>query len=377
MTNVRRMMMAAAGASGDGGYTLWMWGRGNEGSTAHGNTTDYSSPVQVGSLTDWLQVTGRKHGGHAVKSDGTLWGWGKGTAGANGDGSTTDRYSPVQIGSLTTWSQAGDDALQYSAAAVKTDYTLWSWGKNNVGQLGHGGTTDISSPVQVGSLTNWKEVRFGDKFMAAIKTDGTLWTWGENASGRLGHGDTGENYSSPVQVGSLTNWASLPDHGGSEHGGAIKTDGTLWLWGAGGEGELGQGNTTSTSSPVQVGSATNWTQLSLGPNGTLALTTAGTLWACGSGYGGWQGQDDSTSRSTLTQVGSLTTWQHISRSSGGRVSIAVKTDGTLWAWGKNTYGSAGQGNTTAVSSPVQIGSLTNWARRPFGGGYHVGALQTG
>ena len=373
MTNPRKMMMAAAGTGG--GYTLWLWGDGNSGGTAHGNTTDYSSPVQVGSLIDWVQVGLRKNGGHAVKSDGTLWGWGKGNFGGVGDGSTTDRSSPVQIGSLTTWSQAAGNPNSYSAAAVKTDGTLWSWGKNDVGELGHGGTTDVSSPVQIGSLTNWKEVRWGAYNMSAITTAGTLFTWGNGAAGRLGHGNT-TNYSSPVQVGSLTTWATLPDHNGSEHGGAIKTDGTLWLWGENGEGELGQGNTTDRHSPVQVGSATNWSQVSLGPGGTIALTTAGTLWAWGSGYGGWQGQGDSTSRSTATQVGSLTNWAYLSRCFTARVCIAVKTDGALWAWGKNTYGSAGQGNTTAVSSPVQIGSLTSWATRPFGGDNQIGALQT-
>ena len=82
---------------------------------------------------------------------------------------------------------------------------LWGWGYNAQGQLGNGSISNYSSPIQVGSLTNWKQVSVGLAHTAAIKTDGTLWTWGINGSGGLGNG-TSINYSSPVQIGSLTNW---------------------------------------------------------------------------------------------------------------------------------------------------------------------------
>ncbi len=387
MPNFKRGMMAAAGAAGDL-KELWMWGDGVAGVQGRGpangdpNTTDFSSPVQVGSLTDWAQVGMGKNKTHAVKTDSTLWGWGKGADGGIGIGSTVSVYSPVQIGSLTNWLQVAACPSSYSTAAIKTDGTLWTWGNNVRGQLGHGGTTNVSSPVQVGSLTNWKEVRWGSQNVRAITTDNKLFTWGDSRAGRLGEGvvagpgDAGGGISSPVQVGSLTNWAQVAT-GGNEEGGAIKTDGTLWMWGENGEGQLGQGNTTDRHSPVQVGSATNWSQVSLGPGGALAVTTAGTLWAWGSGYGGWQGQGDSTSRSTATQVGSLTNWQYIHRNFGAsRISIAVKTDGTLWTWGKNSYGAAGHGNTTASSSPIQVGSDTNWTTKPFGGDNTMGAFKT-
>ena len=140
--------------------------------------------------------------------------------------------------------------------AVKTDGTLWSWGEGATGRLGHGNTTDRSSPVQVGALTTWAAASAGGDFSGAIKTDGTLWTWGRNTSGRLGLGNT-TDYSSPKQVGALTSW-SLLSCGFTSHTLVIKTNGTLWGFGSNVNGELGQGNTTANSSPVQVGALTSW-----------------------------------------------------------------------------------------------------------------------
>lgn len=154
---------------------------------------------------------------------------------------------------------------------------LYAWGGNGQGQLGQGNVAGLSSPTQIGSLTNWAQVSFGATFSAAIKTDGTLWTWGRNIIGQLGDG-TVINRSSPVQVGVLTNWLQVSCGGDFSAGGfsaAVKTDGTLWLWGRNNGGQLGQGNVTNRSSPVQVGSLTNWSQVSLSNtsgNFTLAIT---------------------------------------------------------------------------------------------------------
>ena len=165
--------------------------------------------------------------------------------------------SPVQVGSLTNWSIVASGGN--CSAAVKTDGTLWTWGVNDRGELGLGNTTYYSSPKQVGSLTNWKTVSVGTNSFLAIKTDGTLWGWGYNANdGQLGFGNR-TNYSSPKQVGSLTTWSSISC--GYIFAAATQTDGTLWAWGYNGYGQLGLGNTTQYSSPKQVGSASNWRTL--------------------------------------------------------------------------------------------------------------------
>jgi alpha-tubulin suppressor-like RCC1 family protein len=116
-------------------------------------------------------------------------------------------------------------------------------------------------------LTDWAQISSGfASVTAAIKTNGTLWAWGRNNNGQLALGDV-TNRDSPVQVGALTNWAKVVAASG-----AIKTDGTLWAWGQNYAGGLGDNTTANKSSPVQVGSLTTWLQVSAGrTNNTLAL----------------------------------------------------------------------------------------------------------
>jgi alpha-tubulin suppressor-like RCC1 family protein len=206
--------------------------------------------------------------------------------------------------------------------AIKTDGTLWGWGENNNAQLGLGNIINRSSPVQVGALTNWLFVACGVYCSVAIKTDNTFWAWGNNTNGRLGLNDT-TNRSSPVQVGSLTNWASIGRFNATPM--AVKTDGTLWAWGQNNKGQIGLSNTTAYSSPKQIGALTTWYKV----EGT---TTSGSM-------------------------------------------FAIKTDGTLWAWGANSQRQLGLGNTTYYSSPKQVGVLTTWLKTAAGR-YSVFALKT-
>jgi alpha-tubulin suppressor-like RCC1 family protein len=338
---------------------LWAWGENTYGQLGLGNTTSYSSPVQVGSLTNWKQISMGYYSNLGIKTDGTLWSWGWNFQGELGLNDTSNRNSPVQVGSLTNWKQISNGS--YSILAIKTDGTLWAWGLNDKGQLGLGNTTPYSSPVQVGSLTNWKTVSCGYTTAVAIKTDGTLWAWGQNAYGGLGLGNT-TSYSSPIQVGSLTGWKSAISINNAFV--AIKTDGTLWSCGYNASGQLGLGNTTPYSSPVQVGSLTNWKQISPSAGYSSrfyhAIKTDGTLWGWGYNASGQLGLGDLNSRSSPVQVGSLTNWKQISSSYAGNVA-AVKTDGTLWAWGDNNSGENGQNDRGVIrSSPVQVGSLSNW-----------------
>jgi alpha-tubulin suppressor-like RCC1 family protein len=166
--------------------------------------------VQVGVLTDWSQVSAGRTFCAAIKTNGTLWTWGRNTGGQLGQNIayTIDRSSPVQVGALTDWSQVS--AGREFCAAIKTNGTLWTWGRNISGQLGQNISYSISrsSPVQVGALTDWAQVSAGLYICAAIKTNGTIWSWGNNSSGQLGLNDVA-NRSSPVQVGALTTWSSI------------------------------------------------------------------------------------------------------------------------------------------------------------------------
>ena len=340
------------------GAELWAWGNNANGQIGDGTVVNRSSPVQVGSLTTWSQISsGGGSGaetGHAIKTDGTLWGWGGNAFGNIGNNTIVSRSSPVQVGSLTNWSHIDAKGTGH-IAAIKTDGTLWTWGRDGSGQLGLGNTAYRSSPTQVGALTNWARAATGDQFCAAVKTDGTLWTWGLNSYGRLGD-NTVINKSSPVQIGALTNWQQVG--GGGSHCSAVKTDGTLWAWGQNAFGQLGDNTTVYRSSPVQVGSLTNWATVSSSGRINSAVKTDGTLWSWGQGAGGKLGDNTTVNKSSPVQIGALTSWLQVDvRGYGGS---AVKTDGTLWSWGANGDGQLGDGTVVVKSSPVQIGSSTGW-----------------
>jgi len=338
-------------------YNLFGWGNNNSGQLCLGNITSYSSPKQIGNLTTWSVLSGSGTSFFGIQSNGTLWACGQNYAGVLGLGNTTFYSSPKQVGALTNWAKIC--VSNVTVWAVKTDGTLWSWGANQYGQLGLSNTTYFSSPKQVGSLTNWLQVVASSYNGAlAVKTDGTLWAWGQNNQGQLGQNNT-TNLSSPKQVGSLTNWLTVAGGGYYGQSYAIKTDGTLWSWGNNDFGQLGLGNRTKYSSPKQVGSLTNWSKISSGNFSIVALKTDSTLWSWGYNAAGQLGVGNITSYSSPQQVGSLTNWLTIS--AGGYEAVsAIKTDGTLWAWGNNAYGQLGLGNTTYYSSPKQVGSSTTW-----------------
>jgi alpha-tubulin suppressor-like RCC1 family protein len=352
------------------GNGMWAWGVNSSGALGLRDQISRSSPVQVGSLTNWKMVSCVSSTA-AITTNGALWTWGA-NYGQLGQNNTTNISSPVQVGSLTNWKQVSCGRSSGSfgeMCAIKTDGTLWTWGKNTVGGLGLNDTTNRSSPVQVGILTNWKQVSCSDDHTAAIKTDGTLWTWGYNYLGQLGLGNL-THRSSPVQVGSLTNWKQVTIFGNRTA--AIKTDGTLWTWGYNYLGKLGLNDVTSRSSPTQVGSLTNWKLVACGLYHTAAIKTDGTLWTWGSqldlfesSSSGALGLNDLTNRSSPTQVGSLTNWKLVE--CGLSHTAAIKTDGTLWTWGFNKYGTLGLGNVVNRSSPTQVGSLTNWKMVAVGG----------
>jgi alpha-tubulin suppressor-like RCC1 family protein len=339
-------------------YSLFGWGRNVNGQLGLNNTIDYSSPKQVGALTTWLKIAGGFYISSAIKADGTLWTWGKNNIGQLGLSNTTYRSSPVQVGALTNWAEIG---MGYQhTVAVKTDGTLWVWGDNNSGQLGLGNTTNYSSPKQVGSLANWSRVAASAFSTMAVKTNGTLWAWGDGAQFQTGLGSE-TDYSSPKQVGSDTNWSKIygSGNGVNQNYVGLKTDGTFWVWGNNGNGQLGLGDTTNRSSPVQVGSAT-WIYAASGGSSMVAIKSDGTIWSVGNNNLGQLGLGNTTNYSSQKQIGALTNWSSVA-STGENAFVSIKTNGTLWGWGYGSFGQLGQSNTTNYSSPVQVGSNTNWA----------------
>jgi len=262
-----------------------------------------------------------------------------------------------------------------SAGGGASSFALWSWGLNAHGQLGHGGTTRVSSPVQVGTDEDWVNAQGGQSFTLAIRSNGTLWGFGQNNFGQLGDNST-TNRSSPVQIGSDEDWVDAilsPNQYGCS---AVKADGTLWTWGNSGYGELGHGNTDNVCVPTQVGSETGWADCSMSSHTSGFIKQNGTLFTTGRGFDGSLANngDNSVNFSTPVQVGSLTNWKLLCGKHRGFIS--VKTDGTLWSWGSDEQSVLGNGGSDVnVSSPIQIGSDTDW-KEPFSNGETAGCLKT-
>lgn len=280
-----------------------------------------------------------------------------GQLGLNDQGTTTNhRSSPVQVGTDINW-----DAVSGGydhAGGIKKDGTLWLWGRGTYGQLGQNDRVDRSSPTQVGALTTWSRVEVSQRSTVAIKTDGTIWTWGGTVWGMLGNNTTyadSPGRSSPVQLGSETTWSDLSV--GQNAVAALKTDGTWWAWGFNNAGVLGDGTNTSRSSPIQIGSDTDWAAFGTdGTGSTWAVKTDGELYATGRNTAGQLGLNNTSPnyRSSPVQVGALTNW--VTPRAGDNHMKALKTDGTLWMCGSNNAGNIGNNTVDNVSSPVQIGS---------------------
>lgn len=389
---------------------LFSWGNNIFGQLGLGDTTNRSSPVQVGALTSWSRVSSSA-ATIGIQTDGTVWGWGLNDNWQIGDGTVERKSSPVLIGNYSTatifetssgkttshwhlvdntvyytgagvsialnqggyggigWNQLTpffvDQTETYQsvsiggnvAAAVTGDGRLFTWGLNGLGQCGQNSTQLVySSPVQVGALSNWSIVACGSEFVIALKTDGTLWAWGSNSNGCLGIGTSTGFVSSPVQIGSGTDWGSISAN--EFNWLAIKTNGTLWANGLNTSGKLGLGDTTNRSSPVQVGALTDWSQVDAGHSHTLAIKTNGTLWAWGNNTLGELGLSTTVSQSSPVQVGAKTDWTKIS--AGRNVSAAIDASNRVYTWGQGVSGALGNGTTTNISSPVQVGSDQVW-----------------
>ncbi|GIV95656.1 MAG: hypothetical protein KatS3mg057_0313 [Herpetosiphonaceae bacterium] len=347
--------------------TARCWGYNYSGQLGDGTTVSSPSPVVVGGATPLTDIVALSAGGYhscALLADGTARCWGNNWAGQLGDGTTTDSASPVVVGGATPLMDIVALSVGgYHSCALVADGSARCWGANWSGQLGDG--TSTSSPLVVGGatpLTDIMALSAGDAHSCALLSDGTARCWGANWYGQLGDGTTTDS-ASPVVVGGtspLTDIVALS--AGGVHSCALLADGTARCWGNNWYGQLGDGTTTSSPSPVVVGGATPLTDivaLSAGWYHSCALLADGTARCWGDNYSGQLGDGTTTSSPSPVVVGGATPLTDIvALSAGWYHSCALLADGSARCWGANWDGQLGDGTTTSSPSPVVVGGAT-------------------
>lgn len=326
----------------------------------------------------------------ALKSDGTIWAWGLNDVGQFGDSTQADSPVPVDTNRRDTnhaaTNQTGYIAIDSEsdhAVAIRFDGTVWTWGANDCGQLGNGEfgvcqaitiTEFENYPVYVRDISgdyfdNVTAVAAGASHTAALKSDGTVWTWGNNLFGQLGDSTT-DDRSLPVQVNISTVTAISA---GGNHTLALKSDGTVWAWGYNASGQIGDGTVTDKTVATWVlgeGGFDNLTgiiDIAAGARHSVALKNDGTVWAWGDkDWGqvgdGTQGDGDPETTvlgdytTTPVQVSVLTGIKSIA--AGDYFTLALRNDGTLYAWGRNDFGQLGINSTVDSPVPVAVDTST-------------------
>ncbi len=357
---------------------------GGSGGGAVSVTTTPTTPTTTS--TTYLGVA--PGGGHtvAIKSDGTLLAWGLNRNGQIGDGTSIDKSIPTMVGVTTAATGSIVSAGEFHTLALSgcatAGCTLSAWGSNDSGRLGDGTAVEKRSPTKL-TGTSWTDVSAGGAHTLAIKKDsasgGTLWAWGRNDKGQLGlgTGSTATNYdtkTSPTAVmATIKTWTAVS--AGSLHSLAVYGGGLLTAWGANNRGQLGVNNSAADVSyvaPISTGTF-KVASIAAGGDHSLAIFNNGSLWSWGANGFGQVGNGTIVDVFAPAQIGTDLNWESVSAGGGhndagndqptnGGHSLAIKNDGTLWAWGSNTYGQLGTGTTDDATTPTQVGTDRDWKR---------------
>jgi alpha-tubulin suppressor-like RCC1 family protein/subtilisin family serine protease len=377
--------------------SVWTWGLMHNLGTGRNLGSNWITariltPIELRSPSGdfWAKVsTGHNHT-LAVAPEGSLWAWGSGGLGQIGMGYSTQKLVPGEV----FWSQ---DSLNVESSApaspkdplppteptvsemiavggehnlvIDSQGELWVWGRNNSRALGLGDAVDRNIPTQVSTVgisgDRWISVTAGAYGSFAIRDDGTLWSWGRNVRGELGLRNLVDK-GAPAKVSTVgisgDRWISVV--AGPDHTVALRCDGTLWSWGRGISGQLALGNFVGRSAPtrISVDGTSSWKMLASGGriasenSRSLAICNSGDLWAWGNNTGGQLGLGDGVDRSAPTKVPAAgisgDKWVYVATSRNA--SLAIRDDGSLWAWGQNSGGHLGTGGNTSSSRPVMV-----------------------
>ena len=334
------------------GGKLRCWGSDASYQIQNGHS-DSREPILEATASDWVTVAAGGSHTCAIRSTDQLACWGKNSKGQLGVGSITptETLSYLTVAGGAGWSTVSA-GLEHTCA-IRSDRTLWCWGKNSSSQLGIGSTALKNVPTKVGTGANWAIVSAGAEHTCAVQFDGSLWCWGLGSNGRLGlSASSTSGVKVPTRVGTENTWKSVA--AGAAHTCAVKTAGTLWCWGAGGSGRLGRSSTADSKIPVQVGTLATWSSVSTGLAHTCATSTAGALSCWGANTKGEVPGSSSLSVTTPYAVTAPTTtgavWSAVS--TGDRETCATPTLGPIVCWGLRS---------DTATLPQRVGAVGGWS----------------
>ena len=284
---------------------------------------------------------------------GNLWAWGANASGELGIGNKVDQLVPVTVGTLSGVKDAS--VGESHSLAVDGSGNVWAFGSNQFGQLGDGTTTWETVPTQVSGLGGVVRVAAGGSHSLALKSDGSVWAWGYNVCSELGDGSATDRWS-PVAVSGLGAGSQVVAiAAGKFHSMALKSDGTLWAWGANNYGALGDtwgGDYRQV--PVKC-AISNVVAVAAGEWHTVVLKADGTVWCAGYNVCGQTMNDPSSATTGFVQQAGLS--GVVAIGAGVSCSVALKSDGTLVSWGSGSTGQLGNGGNTNSYVPVAASNI--------------------
>ena len=358
------------------------WGNNASGEVADGTLVNRSTPVaMVGFEGVATLAVGPTHG-LAIQSSGALISWGHNKSGQLGDGGTTDRTTPGPVpGPASVTRIAAGNAF---SLALESDGTVLAWGNNASGELGDGSApNDQHTPVTVSGLgagTGVVAVAAGASHALALKSDGTVLAWGNNASGQLGTGDAPNDHLLPTPISGLGFGSGVTAvAAGDTYSMALKSDGTVLAWGNNASGQLGDGSApTDHATPVPVsglGVGSGVVKIIGGGTHSFAITSDGRVFAWGNNASGQLG-DGSAPNDQHTPVALSGLPQILDVAAGRAHTVALASDGSVFAWGDNNLGQLGDGSTTRRPTPVAVATLGAGSKvvAVFASGDHSHAL---
>ena len=361
--------------------TVWTCGDNSYGQLGNGSDVMLTgTPVRVYGLTGVTAISAGWYHTVALKSDGSVWSWGRNNYGQLGDGTTVNRSTPVRVLGVSGVNAIAAGGLH--TVMMKSDGTLWSCGCNMEGELGYG-TLDYYQaypfPAKVTVISDVAAFDAGNEYTVVLKKDGTVWSWGNASFGHLGNGDDKPFYckTTPVQASGLSGVKAIAAK--FDHTVALKTDGTVWAWGKNYTGQIGNGEcqTDSFLTPVQVSGINDVKAITTGGRHTVAVKSDGTLW-------GW-GDDGNSEFGDVGGVGyyvcsprQISGFNNAASVSAGYMhTLVTRTDGSVCACGSNIYGQLGNGTTCIKPNPIEVAGISQAVGIAANGRYSIAIMQDG